>query len=136
MKLNSLFAPGILFAVLLACNFGDPTKKATPAADLFHKQYDAKQFTAMYDDADDLLKKSVTKAQFQEALTKVFDTMGKIKNAKQTDEQTDTSTGDSIVRLSYNVEFENGSGTEKFTFKANGGHVNLVHYNVDSPLLR
>ena len=78
-----------MLITVLGCSysFGDPTKKAIPAAEEFNKMYNAKQFAEIYDKSDDSMKKALTRAQFIEAMFDSYDKLGKIKNAKNTDSQ-------------------------------------------------
>lgn len=132
-NLNSLIVVAILIFAALGCSSADAMKKAGPAADLFHQQFNAKQYTEIYEKADDEFKKVVTQEKLNELLDAVHRKLGNFQQAKQTGWYFNTTPLGTVVTLTYDVDFSDGKGTEQFIYKVNGDAVKLLNYNINSP---
>lgn len=112
---------------------------AETAVARFHDQLDAEKFDEIWDEADDAFKKATAKADFSALLAAIHRKLGRIVTAKQTgfftQEQAGTNLSGSFISFTYQTEFAEGSGTEKFIWRVDGQRVRLVGYNINSSAL-
>jgi hypothetical protein len=101
----------------------------------FHNQFNAGKFHDIYAQADDEFKKSASEADFVTLLEAVHRKLGTVKQSNPTGWGVNATPMGTIARLSYEVEFSEGKGTEDFVFHVSGDKATLYHYNVNSPLL-
>lgn len=135
-KINLLIIGTIFLFVTISCSSIMKGKNlAEPAAEKFHSQYDAKEFGAIYAQADDGFKKVVPEDKWKELLEKVHEKLGKVKKADSTGWKVNTTNGMTIATITYDVEFSEGKGTEEFMFHIVDEKALLYNYEVNSPLL-
>jgi hypothetical protein len=108
---------------------------AESAVTQFHNQYNAGQFRDIYNQADEVFRKSGDEASLVQYLEALQRKLGKVKEAHGTGWHVNATTGGTMVTLGYDVEFNEGKGTEQFVFRVSGDKALLYGYNVNSPLL-
>jgi len=100
---------------------------ADPSVEPFHSQFNAKQFSEIYDQADEEFKKSVTKEELTELLTAVHRKLGTVVKSSKTSWHVNSTPFGSTVSLSYDVEFSEGKGTEQFVYSVRGDKASLYN---------
>lgn len=108
---------------------------AEAAVKKFHDQYNAGKFGDIYQDTDDQFKKVTSEKELVDLLQAVQRKLGAVKTAKSSGWGVNTTTAGTMATLSYDVDFNEGRGTEQFVFHINGDTARLVRYNINSPLL-
>jgi Protein of unknown function (DUF4019) len=101
----------------------------------FHKRLDAEQYTAIYDDTDDLFRHQTTEKEFTPILAAVHRKLGVVEHGEPTGVLVNANTGGTFVKLSYKVKFTGGDATESFEWRMSDGKCKLVSYNINSPTL-
>ena len=135
MKIKNTFSIVAMFALIaavLGCGTMDAFKKAGPAADKFHAQFNSGEFDAMYDDSDDGFKKNTTKEEWLEFVTAVRTKLGTVKDQKQSGWFVNANAGGTFATLKYEVEFTEGTGEETLVFRIDGDEAKLFSYNINS----
>ena len=135
-KTNLLIIGTIFFFLTLACSSMMKGKNlAGPAVEKFHAQFNAENYSEIYDEADEAFKKSVTEQQLVELLSAVHRKLGTVTKASSTGWHVNTNTSGTIATVTYDVDFSEGKGTEEFMFNITDDKALLYNYKVNSPLL-
>jgi hypothetical protein len=125
----------VLVVTASSCSFTKGKSVAESAVAQFHNQYNSGEFHEIYNQADEGFRKSGNEASLIEYLEALRRKLGTVKNAKQTGWHVNATPAGTIVTLGYDVEFNEGKGTEQFVFRVSGDKALLYGYNVNSPLL-
>jgi hypothetical protein len=135
-KINAVIAATALIVAVLGCSSMMKGKELSEAAVAkFHEQFNAGRYEDVYNDADDEFKKNVTLEQWTELASAVKRKLGSVKNSTSTGWHVNTTPSGTIATVSYDVDFDEGKGTEQFTFLVSDEKAKLYNYNVNSPLL-
>ena len=135
-KKNALLIGLIFLLFTLACSQMMKGKEiAEPAVEKFHTQFNAKQFTEIYNEADPEFKTTVTEEELVTLLEAVHRKLGTVTKANAAGWNVNATTAGTLVKLSYDVDFSEGKGTEEFVYRVNGDKAGLYNYHVNSPLL-
>ena len=121
----------LVLACLLAasCGFRQSRLLAEQAVKDFHDMLDRRQYDAIYNAADDLLKSSMTKADFVGYLQGVRDRLGQVRRASGRGFQINSAAGQGTrVALSFETDFERGTATERFIWRIDDTRATLVLY--------
>lgn len=108
---------------------------AEPAVVNFHAQFNAEKYSEIYNQADDEFKKSVNEKEWIELLEAVHRKLGTVTKSDSASWNVNTTTSGTFATVTYDVEFSEGKGTEKFVFHITDEKALLYNYNVNSPLL-
>jgi uncharacterized protein DUF3887 len=100
-----------------------------------HNQYNAGRLDEVYAQADEEFRKSTSEKDFLTLFEAVHRKLGAVKQSEQSGWNVNATTSGVIVTLAYDVDFDEGKGTEQFVFRVNNGKAMLLNYNVNSPLL-
>ena len=122
--------------LVVSCGAGEAKELAeSKAVPEFHARYDRQDFTAIYVDATKEFRDAMAKPNYDEFMKAVRRKLGPVKSATRQNWNVNAGTGGTIIVLTYAVEWEQGSGTETFTFVRRGGVPKLMGYNVNSNTL-
>jgi hypothetical protein len=124
-----------LLTLSSACSLTKGKATAEAAVVKFHDQFNAGKYQEIYAEADEGFKSSVTEDQWVALLEAVQRKLGSVKESHSTGWGVNTTTAGTMATLSYDVDFSEGKGDEKFIFHITGDKALLYHYNVNSPLL-
>ena len=122
--------------MLAACNPAAQTDEAAKKIEAFHASYNAGDVDAMYASGNDAFRKSATRDQLAELVGIVTEKLGKVVSAEQTGFNTAFDNGVNTTIIDMKVKFENGEGTEKFTFEGEGESMRLLNWNLQSEQLK
>jgi hypothetical protein len=129
----------IIAAVLLAagssCSLTKSKSVAEAAVGHFHDQFNAGQFREIYSQTDDGFKKGANEEEFVSVLEAVRRKLGTVQHSNQAGWGVNATPSGTMASLTYEVEFSEGKGTEKFVFYVSGDRATLYHYTINSPLL-
>lgn len=135
-KLNLLIIGSIVLLVTLSCTtIMKGKEEAQAGVSKFHSQFNERKFSQIFDDSDEEFRSTVTKEQLTELLEAVHRKLGSVKNSNQVNWKVQTTPSGTFARVTYQVDFSEGKGTEEFVFRVSDGKAQLVSYNVNSPLL-
>lgn len=98
----------------------------------FHEQYNAEKLADIYAAGDEGLKNATSEKEFLEFLTAVRTKLGKVTNTSNVGFHVRTVNLATTVELTQDTTFEQGSGTEKFTFAMDGDRAVLLGYHIDA----
>jgi len=101
----------------------------------FHEQLNAEQYDEIYAQADGKFRGAVKEADSKALFEAIHRKLGNVKNSTLSSWHVNATTGGAFVTLSYNTEFTEGGGDEKFDFLISGDRASLINYNINSPLL-
>ncbi len=132
-KLNLLICVATFLLLTLSCSMMKDSKAAEPAVEKFHAQFNAKEFSAIYNDSGDLMKGAATEKQLTDLLDAVYRKLGSYKSSKSVSWHIDSGPVTSVVTLAYETEFSDGKGNEQFVVSVKGDTVKLEGYNINSP---
>ena len=129
-KLLLMVATVVLAAA--SCSTKEDLETAERAVEKFHQAYNAQQFDAIYGKTTDELKKNATSEDFVAMLETVQRKLGKMTETKRTNWTVNFSAGGTTVKLVYETSFEQGKGTETFTYRVSGKKALLMGYDITS----
>jgi hypothetical protein len=124
----------MFFAATLA-GCGDFTK-GKPAAERaiaqFHESYNQGKLDDIWKGADPKFHTVATKRKYDEFMGAVQRKLGKVTSTANTGWKVQSFNLKTTIFMSQQTVFENGQGTESFTFALDGTNAVLVGYNVQS----
>ena len=110
--------------------------KGKSAAELgvaeFHKLYNDGKLSELYAAAHPKFKEATTEKQFLEFMGAVLRKLGKVTQTTNVSFNVRTVNLTTTVVLSQNTTFEQGAGSETFTFQMDGEKAVLVGYDINS----
>lgn len=131
----SLVLVTLLLVTSNSCSLTKGRGLAEAAVAQFHNQYNAGQFHQIYSQTDEGFKKATSEADFVTLLEALHRKLGTVKQSSQAGWGVNATPMGTVATLTYEVEFSEGKGTEKFVFHISGDKAMLYNYNVNSPLL-
>ncbi len=135
-KINSLIIGAVFLVLTISCSSIMKGKElAEPAVGNFHAQFNAEKYSEIYNQADDEFKKAVTEKDWTELLSAVHRKLGTVNKSDSTGWHVNTTPSGTIATVTYDVEFNEGKGTEQFVFHITDDKALLYNYNINSPLL-
>jgi len=120
---------------LSACGLTKGKEAATKAVETFHQQFNDSKFTEIYSASTAAFKASSKEPDFMKFIEAVHRKLGPVKTATPNGWNVNTFNGVTSVVLTYNTDFEQGSGVETFTFITSGDSATLQGYNINSQAL-
>lgn len=117
------------------CGLLDGVDTAEKAVGTFHEQYNAGNFEAMYDKGADDLRSTEARDEFITTLASLRAKLGQVRGSERTGFNSRIDSDGTFVQLEYETDFENGAGTEEFTWAISDGQARLLGYNVTSKAL-
>lgn len=133
MKRRSLLALPLAALSLTSCkDMTRGVRLADAAVDDFHKRFNEQKFKEIYADAHADLKSATTEADFVKLLEAVHRKLGKHTGATGSGWRINSLNMKSTVVFSENSVFEQGKGTEVFTFVISGESCVLQGYDIES----
>ena len=120
---------------LVGCGIAESVDAAEDAVVVFHEQYNAGSFGEMYDVGGDDLRSTETRDDFMTTMASLRTTLGSMRESKRTAFNARVGSDGTFVELEHVTEFENGTGTEEFTWEISGGRARLLGYSVDARAL-
>lgn len=135
-KINLVIIGAVFFVLTISCSSIMKGKElAEPAVERFHSQYNAKQFTEIYNQTSDEFKESASLQQWLELLEAVHRKLGNVVKATPTNWKVNSTTAGTFATITYEVEFAQGKGIEQFVFYIVDEKAFLHNYNINSPTL-
>jgi len=125
---------GVFFAAALVGCGG--FIKAKPAAEKavarFHESYNQGKLDDIWNGSDAKFRTAVTRQKYDEFLGAVHRKLGKVTSTSSVGWNVKSFNLRTTVFMTQKTIFENGQGTESFTFTMNGTNAVLVGYNIQS----
>ena len=121
-----------LSMLLVGCNPLKSTETAEKEVPVFHGRFDAKDFETIYNTAHPDFKASDSKEEIIKFISNVREKMGTVKSTSKTGVQTNSINLEASVILTYATEYENGKGTENFTYRVDDDKAQLISWRVNS----
>lgn len=118
-----------------SCGLLEGVGTAEKAVITFHEQYNASSFDAIYDTGADDLRAAEARNEFTTTLALLRAKLGPVRGSERTAFNSRIDSEGTFVELEYETEFENGAGTEEFTWAITDGQARLLGYNVTSKAL-
>jgi hypothetical protein len=130
----------VLVPLLLAtsCTGFAAKAEAEGAVATFHQMLDTERYGDIYDASDDLFKNATPRSQFLDVLQAVHRKLGAVRSSQQKEFYSQDRAGvnaGSYISMRYDTEFAEGRANESFNWRVVNGKVQLVGYNINSPLL-
>jgi hypothetical protein len=123
----------LLAAILVAgCSSSEDLAAVRSRISHFRDQMAARQFSQIYDETSDDLKKSTTEKQMVDLLAAMERKLGAPKDTQDNGWKVDFRSSGTVVTLSLKTQFERGSGIETFTYRFSGSEALLLGYNINS----
>jgi hypothetical protein len=123
----------LLAAILVAgCSSSEDLAAVRIQISHFRDLMAAQQFSRIYADASDDLKKSTTEKQMVDLLAAMEGKLGAAKDSQDNGWKVDFRTSGTVVTLSLKTQFERGSGIETFVYRFSGKEALLLGYNINS----
>lgn len=136
MKPHLKFASLALLAIfpfLTGCSDMRKAKSlADPQIDVFHKLLNEEKYAEIYSTSDPLFQKSSPEPKVTEFLSAVHRKLGKVTSTSNTTWNVNTYNATTRIVLIQSTVFEQGSGTETFTFLISDPDAKLLGYNISS----
>ena len=122
-------------ALTISCSLTKGKEQGERAVEKFHQQFNAGQYTEIYQQGNDKFKEVVAEAEFIEFVGAVRRKLGTVENATQAGWNVNATQMGTVVTLGYETKFSDGKGNEQFSFLISGEQASLLRYDVNSPLL-
>jgi len=111
-------------------------KLTSPAVEQFHAQLAAGQYAAIYEEADETLRKKTAEAAFVDLLQSVHQKLGDVHDSHLNRTGIAWHSKQSVtISLNYETKFTYGMGTEQFVWQDKGNRVTLEGYQIRSNVL-
>ncbi|HEV2912369.1 MAG TPA: hypothetical protein VGX92_03535 [Pyrinomonadaceae bacterium] len=105
----------------------DDRKTAEQAVSQFHARLDAEQYREIFNDADEMLKKTGSETELLAAMKQTHEKWGNVRQTTQSG--ANVIMGNPVqVRFVYNTTFEKGDATEAFIWFVRDNKATLVNY--------
>jgi hypothetical protein len=128
----SAFAAIALFAAQTA-KYREP---ADPAVKQFHERLAAGQYVAIYDEADETLRRTTSESDFVNLLQSVHQKLGDAQNLNLRSTVISWhGNGKLSIGVTYDTEFTYGAATEQFVWQEQDNRVALGRYQIRSKVL-
>ncbi len=125
----------VSFLLVVGCNPVKSTATAKAGLADFHKLYDAKDYETIYATAHADLQNSQPKEDLITFLRNMRERTGPVKSTRQVSWNANSYNLQTEIVLTQETEFENGPGTETFTFRIKDDQAYLRGWFLRSPLL-
>jgi hypothetical protein len=119
--------------LLAACSMSNDREIAEKAVKEYHDRYNRRAFAEIYDNEHEELKAVRSRESFMQSIEGMRNTQGAVKSAKILNDEYSYSSDAKQIRLTYDVEFENGQAKEQFVFTILGDQAVLSGYRYISP---
>ena len=134
-RLSSVALLAGLTLFSLSCNVSQNISETKQAITHFHEQMDSEQYTAIYRDADDLLRKKNTEKDLTAILAGIHRKLGAVQKSEFNGVNVNATTQGTFIGLIYKTHFAEGDGTETFRWHVADNKCKLVSYYVNSAAL-
>ena len=114
------------------CSGLEHHQTADTAATKFHAEFNARHCSAIYSSAAPTFRSETKEVDFVAYCDAIQRKLGNFKRAEPGTWQVNSNGAGVFVNLSYASEFDQGSGTESFTFVISGGQPLLFSYTINS----
>jgi len=101
--------------------------------DEFHQRYNSHVFAAIYDNAHEELKSTITREGFIEGIRELRDRQGPFIRSREIKTDYLYSSGEVRVKMLFESVFEKGEAGEEFVFLVNDGKPHLLRYRFIPP---
>jgi hypothetical protein len=122
-------------ALASGCGLLEGVGTAEKAVITFHEQFNAGGFEVIYDAGADDLRAAEARSEFIATLTALRAKLGQVRDSQRTGFNSRVGSDGTFVELEYETNFDNGEGTEEFTWAISDGQARLLGYNVTSRAL-
>lgn len=120
------------FTLLLSCNPVKSTADAGKAVSEFHSLYNSEDFDQIYDTAHTDFKTAQPKEEAISFFRGVREKLGAVKKSTRQGVNLFSGNSGTTATVTYMTEFENGSGTEVFSYRLKDGKTTLIQWNINS----
>jgi len=130
-----MFLAAIAALALVACNPGAQVEDARAQIDTFQALYAAGDAKGFREASGAAFRKVVTEEQVAGLMTLFTKRLGKIESTRQTGFNTGFNNGTATTTITMQTRFERGEARETYVFTGSGKDMELLNWNVTSPLL-
>jgi hypothetical protein len=107
-------------------------KQALEMVELFHERMNAGHFDEVYDDAHPAFRQAESRQEWLRHMKETREDLGLYRLRRS--QTLNVIMGPPVqVRVYYHATFEQGDGTEQFSFARNGDKLQLLEYGIMSP---
>ena len=130
---RSIFLIVIISLLVFGCKDTIKGKSvAEPKVAVFHDRFNAGQYEQIYSETADEFQKAATKEKLFDLLSAIDRKPGKVQSSSIKSWNVKTFNLVTTVVFVADTQFEQGSGTETFTFRVSGDKATLLGYNINS----
>lgn len=119
----------------VGCGLMDGVATADQGVVRFHELYNAGRFGEVYDASAEDLRASEERSEFVSTMVALRMKLGAMRGTARLGFNSRIGSDGTFVELEYQTDFENGTGTEEFTWEILDGQAKLLSYNVSSKAL-
>jgi hypothetical protein len=130
-----LFVIWFILPVFASCSSGKHLDTVEREVTRFRELMSSEQFSRIYSDTAEELKKTATEEDLVKLRTAVNAKLGPIKKADRNGWNVNFHTSGTYVTLRYKTDSEKGDGTEQFVYRIAKGKAILVGYHISSNAL-
>ncbi len=98
----------------------------------FHQQYSDGKLDDIWKEAHATFRSASTKEKYDEFMSAVLRKLGRVKSTSGAGWRVNSHNLTTTVQMTQKTVFEQGEGTESFTFQMDGDKAVLVAYNIQS----
>ncbi|MBV7260165.1 hypothetical protein [Erythrobacter crassostreae] len=120
---------------LAACNPMENLEQSEARIAQYEKAYSSGNSDALWRLSGEKLREVTPREDFDNLVTVFSSRLGKIESSERSSFNVNSNNGVTQTVIVMNTEFEQGQGTQTYTFFGNGEDMQLVGWNVDSARL-
>ncbi|MCK0128103.1 hypothetical protein [Erythrobacter sp. F6033] len=120
---------------LAACNPIENLEQSESKIAQYEKAYSAGNTDALWRMSGEKLREITPRGDFDNLVTVFNSRLGKIESSERSNFSVNTNNGVTQTVIVMDTQFEQGEGTQTYTFFGHGEDMELVGWNVDSPRL-
>ena len=129
------FALGIAALVVAGCSSDRDIAAAEAAVARFRDRMAAQDFTVIYAESGDDLRRGISEQDLTKFLAAVVDKLGTVKTSEKATWNVNVGTSGTFITLGYKTEFANGAGAEQFIYRVKDGMPFLYRYDINAPAI-
>jgi hypothetical protein len=127
---NAAFAALAAIVIVAGCSGPSSVQDARKKVDVFHSQFNAANYEAIWADSSEEVLSTTNKQAFLHLLTGIHNYYGDAKSTTQVGWHYDTNAKGSFSEVTMQTDFTKGRAYEVFIFRNIGDEQKLAGYNI------
>ena len=135
MNIFKIWLAGLASILVAACNPMANMEASESRIAQFQQSYSEGNHDRLYRMTGSKFREVTSREEFQDLLDLLDARLGPVVESERSGFNINTNNGLTVTVISMQSQFEQGSGSERYTFHGHGDEIELVGWSVDSPRL-